>query len=318
MRRGGLPYALLGYVTDYANGVGAEPTPVSGAHPPDGKEHSGIPRDARARDRHLSRAPQSSPPAHRSAGLSRRRADARRDPAGARRGGRDPQVLGAMPDGYRAIVVDNGSSDDSGAIAARHGCDRRTGTQARVRRGLSTPGCSLRDGGDRLHHGLRRIFDPPSCSGWWRRSNVARATSCSAAPAAPPALGRCTRGSQTGPRRGCCAHAAASRCAISVRCAPRAGVTARSHVEDRAFGYPLEMVLLARRAGWQIVELPVAYRPRTGRSKVTGTVRGTARAVRDMTLVLARVAHAEPTSEPLLGNPLLVGLATPPAPEVST
>jgi hypothetical protein len=33
--------------------------------------------------------------------------------------------------------------------------------------------------------------------------------------------------------------------------------------------------------------VPVPYRPRIGRSKVTGSVRGTARAVRDMARVLA-------------------------------
>ena len=53
-------------------------------------------------------------------------------------------------------------------------------------------------------------------------------------------------------------------------------------IVDRRFGWPLEMVLRAARAGWRIDEVPVAYSPRIGRSKVTGTVRGTARAVRDM------------------------------------
>jgi glycosyltransferase involved in cell wall biosynthesis len=57
---------------------------------------------------------------------------------------------------------------------------------------------------------------------------------------------------------------------------------------DRRFGYPLEMVLRAARAGWRVREVDVAYAPRAGgRSKVTGTLRGTVRAVRDMTRVLA-------------------------------
>jgi len=47
------------------------------------------------------------------------------------------------------------------------------------------------------------------------------------------------------------------------------------------------MVLRAGKAGWRVVEVPVAYRPRVGRSKVTGTALGTARAVRDMRRVLA-------------------------------
>ena len=45
-------------------------------------------------------------------------------------------------------------------------------------------------------------------------------------------------------------------------------------------------------AGWRIVGLDVAYTPRTGRSKVTGTVRGTLQAVRDMSAVLAAVTRA--------------------------
>ena len=51
---------------------------------------------------------------------------------------------------------------------------------------------------------------------------------------------------------------------------------------DRRSGWPLEMVLRAAAAGWRVEGLPVPYRPRTGRSKVTGTVRGTVTAVRDM------------------------------------
>jgi hypothetical protein len=58
-------------------------------------------------------------------------------------------------------------------------------------------------------------------------------------------------------------------------------------IRDRRFGWPLEMVLRAAAAGWRIDEVVVDYRPRAGRSKVTGTVRGTVRAVRDMAVVLA-------------------------------
>jgi hypothetical protein len=57
-------------------------------------------------------------------------------------------------------------------------------------------------------------------------------------------------------------------------------------IRDRRFGWPLEMVLLAARARWRIGEVEVAYRQRAGRSKVTGTLRGTVRAARDMTRAL--------------------------------
>jgi len=56
---------------------------------------------------------------------------------------------------------------------------------------------------------------------------------------------------------------------------------------DRRSGWPLEMVLKAQRAQWRILEVPVSYRPRVGRSKVTGTVKGTVRAITDMSRMLA-------------------------------
>jgi dTDP-L-rhamnose 4-epimerase len=58
-------------------------------------------------------------------------------------------------------------------------------------------------------------------------------------------------------------------------------------VRDRRAGYPLETVLRAADAGWRIVQLDVAYHPRIGTSKVTGTIGGYLRAVRDMSAVLA-------------------------------
>jgi len=62
---------------------------------------------------------------------------------------------------------------------------------------------------------------------------------------------------------------------------------------DRRSGWPLEMVLRAGAAGWRIAELPVRYRPRQGRSKVTGTVRGTLTAVQDMR---SQLQHLAPTA----------------------
>jgi hypothetical protein len=56
---------------------------------------------------------------------------------------------------------------------------------------------------------------------------------------------------------------------------------------DRRSGYPLETVLRGNAAGWRIVEVDVPYAPRVGRSKVTGTVRGTLTAIGDMSRLLA-------------------------------
>ena len=60
------------------------------------------------------------------------------------------------------------------------------------------------------------------------------------------------------------------------------------NLADRRFGYPLEMVMNAAAAGWQVAEVEVNYLPRIGKSKVTGTVRGCVRTVHDMSAVLAR------------------------------
>ena len=61
-------------------------------------------------------------------------------------------------------------------------------------------------------------------------------------------------------------------------------------LRDRRFGYPLEMVLRAGAEGWDIAEVEVDYLARAGRSKVTGTVRGTARAIGDMRRVIRETA----------------------------
>jgi hypothetical protein len=60
------------------------------------------------------------------------------------------------------------------------------------------------------------------------------------------------------------------------------------NLADRRFGYPLEMVMNAAAADWRVAEVDVAYLPRIGKSKVTGTVRGCVRTVKDMSEVLAR------------------------------
>jgi glycosyltransferase involved in cell wall biosynthesis len=62
-------------------------------------------------------------------------------------------------------------------------------------------------------------------------------------------------------------------------------------VEDRAFAWPLEMVIRAVRAKLVIGEIPVAYLPRFGgESKVTGSLRGSLRVARQMSVLLAREA----------------------------
>jgi len=49
-------------------------------------------------------------------------------------------------------------------------------------------------------------------------------------------------------------------------------------VRDPTFGWTIEMQLKAHAAGLRVLEVPVRYRPRIGKSKITGTVSGTLRA----------------------------------------
>ena len=49
----------------------------------------------------------------------------------------------------------------------------------------------------------------------------------------------------------------------------------RLDMRDRNYGWTVEMQVKAARQGLRVVEVPVDYRPRIGRSKVSGTVRGT-------------------------------------------
>jgi hypothetical protein len=60
-------------------------------------------------------------------------------------------------------------------------------------------------------------------------------------------------------------------------------------IRDRRFGYSLELMVKASRAGWTVTEIDIAYRPRAAgtKSKVSGSLRGTARAARDFAAVIA-------------------------------
>jgi glycosyltransferase involved in cell wall biosynthesis len=196
-----------------------------------------------------------------------------------------PGVLRALPDGFRAVVVDNGSRDGSGEVAAAHGArvlhERRPGYGAAVHTGLEGATTeivafldadgsldpralpmmvSLLDGCD-LVAGRRR---PEGRGAWPWHARAGNA-----------AIAGLLR------RRGVPVHDIAP-----IRVARREALLDLG-ITDRAFGYPLELLVRAGAAGWRITEVDVAYRPRDGgRSKVSGSVRGTLRAARDMAGVL--------------------------------
>ena len=64
----------------------------------------------------------------------------------------------------------------------------------------------------------------------------------------------------------------------------------RLDMRDRNYGWTVEMQVKARRAGLRVEEVPVDYRPRIGRSKVSGTVSGTLRAAAKILGTIARHA----------------------------
>jgi len=78
-------------------------------------------------------------------------------------------------------------------------------------------------------------------------------------------------------------------------------------IEDLTFGWPTEMIVRAARARWRIIEVPVSCRPRSGgRSKVSGTLRGTTLAamhVLGAILGPARTGRPEPVGGPKSGTP---------------
>ncbi len=64
----------------------------------------------------------------------------------------------------------------------------------------------------------------------------------------------------------------------------------RLAMRDRGCGWTVEMQVKATLAGLRAVEVPVSYRRRVGRSKITGTFRGTIRAGCKILWVIARHA----------------------------
>ncbi|GAB3987214.1 glycosyltransferase family 2 protein [Actinoallomurus acanthiterrae] len=229
-----------------------------------------------------------------------------------------PWVLTRMPCGYRPIVVDNGSTDGSAEIAAEHGAlvvpEQRRGFGAACHAGLLAASAEIvcfMDADASLDPadlpkvvGLLTGSDnqPPDGTaasrdaldrGPWDRATM-RASAPDRASGADLALGRRRPVSlRAWPPHARLGNAVVARRAGLRDLGPmRAARRARLldlELTDRRSGYPLEMVLRARAAGWRIVETDVAYHPRTGRSKVTGTVRGTLRAIQDMRRVLETV-----------------------------
>ncbi len=191
-------------------------------------------------------------------------------------------VLRRLPVGYHAIVVDNGSTDATADIARLHG--------AQV---ISEP---TRGFGSACFAGLVAATAEIVCF-----------MDCDASldPIALPMLVSYIErgeadlmiGARAARKGAWPAHARWANRVLAFETRRRTGLDIRDlgpmramrrealidlGLRDRRSGWPLEMVLRAHRAEWTIRDAPIDYRPRAGRSKVTGTVAGTVRAVKDM------------------------------------
>ena len=193
-----------------------------------------------------------------------------------------PEVLAAFPEGYRPIVVDNGSEDGSDELAARLGAEvadePRRGFGAACWRGLTVAHsdvvCFMDCDGSLDPAELPRVSDPVSAGD----ADLVLGARVAEPGAWPPHARAGNRLLALMVRR----RAGALTDIGPMRAARREPLLALG-LRDRRFGWPLEMLLRAADAGWRIEERPVSYRRRSGRSKVTGTVRGTVRAIADMT-----------------------------------
>jgi glycosyltransferase involved in cell wall biosynthesis len=198
-----------------------------------------------------------------------------------------PWVLERMPAGYSPIVVDNGSADGSGALAASLGArvvvEPVPGFGAACFAGLTAADsdvvCFMDCDASFDPRELPRVADPVLAGHaqllLGARRPVARGAWPLHARAANSVLALELRRRTKLPLRDL----------GPMRAAPRQALLGLG-LRDRRFGWPLEMVLRASAAGWTIREVYVSYHPRAGASKVTGTARGTARAIHDMTNLL--------------------------------
>jgi glycosyltransferase involved in cell wall biosynthesis len=193
-----------------------------------------------------------------------------------------PWVLDRLPVGYRALVVDNGSTDGSAEIARSWGvstvevAERGYGSACHAGLLAATaelivimdcdasldpvdlPGIvrPVHDGEADLVVGRRRARDRGSYPWTLRLANAA--------------LARQLR-RRTGLMIFDCGPVRAARRAILLELG----------VQDRRSGYPVETLVRAATRGLRVQQVDIAYLPRRGRSKVTGTPLGALRAIRD-------------------------------------
>jgi len=198
-----------------------------------------------------------------------------------------PAVLATLPPDWPVLVVDNGSTDDTAAVARAWGArvvvEPRRGYGAAVHAGVWHARADLvavLDGDGSLDTAALPVLAEAVRIG---RADLAVGRRVPTGPGVWPWHARAGNAvvATLLRSRGVPVHDIAP-----IRVGRREALLGLD-IADRAFGYPLELLLRAGRAGWRIEEVPVRYTRRAGgRSKVTGSVVGTARAVRDMGALL--------------------------------
>jgi glycosyltransferase involved in cell wall biosynthesis len=73
-------------------------------------------------------------------------------------------------------------------------------------------------------------------------------------------------------------------------------------MRDPSFGWTVEMQVKALRAGLRVREIPVPYKPRIGRSKISGTLSGTVKAGAKILWTIARLRVARAPVTPSRGR----------------
>jgi glycosyltransferase involved in cell wall biosynthesis len=205
-----------------------------------------------------------------------------------------PAALASFPAGVDLLVVDNGSSDGTAAVAAAAGarvvCEPRRGFGAACWAGVQASPQA-------------EVIAFADADGSFDGADLAAVAGPVLRGEADLVLGSRLAGTREPGAMPAVAVAANRVLGLACRLlfgvalsdlgpfrAVRREVLAGLGVRDRGQGWPLEMVGRAGRAGLRVVEVPVRYRRRAGgTSKVSGSLPGTLRAAAAMAVVSGRL-----------------------------